>query len=58
MPLTLHRFNVTEYSRMADAGVLKWGEHDELLNGVVMDPFYITLYLLQRRGDEGDQFHF
>ena len=42
MPLTLHRFNVNEYYRMADVGVLKWGEHDELLNGVVMDPFYIT----------------
>jgi|ERR1039458_6078356 Uma2 family endonuclease len=42
MPLTLHRFNVTEYYRMADVGVLKWGEHDELLNGVVMDPFRIT----------------
>ena len=27
---------------MADVGVLKWGEHDELLNGVVMDPFRIT----------------
>jgi Uma2 family endonuclease len=42
MPLTLHRFNVNEYYRMADVGVLKWGEHDELLNGVVMAPFYIT----------------
>ena len=43
MPVpTLHRFNVQEYYRMADAGVLKWGEHDELLNGVVMDPFRIT----------------
>jgi hypothetical protein len=42
MPLTLHRFNVNEYYRMADVGVLKWGEHDELLNGVVMDPFRIT----------------
>lgn len=27
---------------MADVGVLKWGEHDELLNGVVMDPFRIS----------------
>lgn len=42
MPLALHRFNVTEYYRMADVGVLKWGEHDELLNGVVIAPFRIT----------------
>ena len=42
MSLPLHRFNVNEYYRMADVGVLKWGEHDELLNGVVMDPFRIT----------------
>jgi Uma2 family endonuclease len=42
MPLALHRFNVTEYYRMAEVGVLKWGDHDELLNGVVMDPFRIT----------------
>jgi len=27
---------------MADVGVLKWGGHDELLDGVVMDPFRIT----------------
>ena len=43
MPVpTLHRFNVQEYYRMADVGLLKWGEHDELLNGVVMDPFRIS----------------
>ena len=42
MPLTLHRFNVREYYRLADVGVLKWGGHDELLNGVVMDPFRVT----------------
>jgi hypothetical protein len=39
---TLHRFNVDDYYRMADVGILKWGRHDELLNGVVMDPFRIT----------------
>lgn len=27
---------------MADVGVLKWGGHDELISGVVMDPFSIT----------------
>ena len=27
---------------MADVGVLKWGEHDELLDGQVIDPFPIT----------------
>jgi Uma2 family endonuclease len=37
-----HRFNVTEYYRMADVGVLKWGAHDELLDGQVIDPFPIT----------------
>jgi Uma2 family endonuclease len=42
MPLPLHRFNVNEYYRLADVGVPKWGEHDELLNGVVMDPFCST----------------
>ena len=42
MPPTLHRFNLDEYYRMADVGVLKWGEHDELLDGVVMDQFRIT----------------
>ena len=43
MPVqTQHRFNVQEYYRMAETGVLKWGEHDELLDGVVMDPFRIT----------------
>jgi Uma2 family endonuclease len=39
---TLHRFDVDEYYRMADIGVLRWGGHDELLNGVVIDPFRIT----------------
>ena len=39
---TLHRFNVNEYYRMADVGMLQWGGHDELLNGVVMNPIYIT----------------
>ncbi|MDE3068243.1 MAG: Uma2 family endonuclease [Verrucomicrobiota bacterium] len=43
MPVeTLHRFNVKEYYRMADVGVLKWGEHDELLDRQVIDPFRIS----------------
>lgn len=37
-----HRFSVKEYYRMADVGVLKWGEHDELLVGQVIDPVRVT----------------
>jgi Uma2 family endonuclease len=43
-----HRFSVKDYYRMAETGILKWGAHDELLNGVVMDfssatPFHASV---------------
>ena len=37
-----HRFNVTEYYRMAEVGVLRPDERVELLNGVVTDLCRVT----------------
>lgn len=52
MPLALHRFNVTEYYRMAETGVLRPGARVELLDGKIIDmspigPFHggVTDYL-------------